>query len=76
VDTKRPIQRINKTRSYFFEIISKVDKPFAIITRGHRESFLNNKQKKVKGRHNKRMRKFKTSSDPTTKGYIQQNWKT
>ena len=28
VETKRTIQRINQTRSWFFEKINKIDKPF------------------------------------------------
>jgi hypothetical protein len=38
VETKRTIQRINQTRSWFFEKINKIDKPLARQTRGHRES--------------------------------------
>ena len=32
VETKRTIQRINKTRSWFFEKINKIDKPLARFT--------------------------------------------
>jgi hypothetical protein len=35
VETKRTIQRINQTRSWFFEKINKIDKPLARLTRGH-----------------------------------------
>jgi hypothetical protein len=42
VETKRTIQRINQTRSWFFEKINKIDKPLARITRGHRDSTLIN----------------------------------
>jgi hypothetical protein len=38
VETRRTIQRINQTRSWFFEKINKIDKPLARLTRGHRES--------------------------------------
>jgi hypothetical protein len=38
LETKRTIQRINKTRSWFFEKINKVDKTLARQTRGHRDS--------------------------------------
>ena len=38
VETKRTIQRINKTRSSFFEKINKIDKPLARLTKGHRNS--------------------------------------
>ena len=45
VDTKRTIQRINQTRSWFFQKINKIDKPLARLTRGHRDSILINKIK-------------------------------
>ena len=43
METKRTIQRINQTRSWFFEKINKIDKPLARLTRGHRDSILINK---------------------------------
>jgi hypothetical protein len=48
VETKRSIQRINQTRSWFFEKINKIDKPLARITRGHRDRILINKIKNEK----------------------------
>jgi hypothetical protein len=36
VETKRTIQRINKTRSLFFEKINKIDKPLDRLNSGHR----------------------------------------
>jgi hypothetical protein len=49
VETKRTIQRINQTNSWFFEKINKIDKPLARLTRGHRDSILINKIKNEKG---------------------------
>jgi hypothetical protein len=49
VKTKRTIQRINQTRSWFFEIINKIDKPLARLTRRHRDSILINKISNEKG---------------------------
>jgi hypothetical protein len=49
VETKRAIQRINHTRSWFFEKINKIDKPLARLTRGHRDSVLTNKIRNKKG---------------------------
>ena len=49
VETKRTIQRINKTRSWFFEKINKIDKPLARLTKGHRESIQINKLRNEKG---------------------------
>jgi hypothetical protein len=43
IETKRTIQRINKTRSWFFEKINKIDKLLARLTRGYRDSIQINK---------------------------------
>jgi hypothetical protein len=43
VVTRKSIQRINQTRSCFFEKINKIDKTLARLTRGHRECILINK---------------------------------
>jgi hypothetical protein len=49
IETKRTIQRINKTRSWFFEKINKIDKPIARLTRGHRDNIQINKIRNEKG---------------------------
>ena len=49
VETKRIVQRINQTRSWFFEKINKIDKSLARITRGHKDNILINKIKNEKG---------------------------
>ena len=49
VEAKRTIQRINQTRSWFFEKINKIDKLLARLTRGHRDSIQINKIRKEKG---------------------------
>ena len=49
VETKRTIQRINRTRSLFFEKINNIDKPFARLNRGHRDSIQINKLRNEKG---------------------------
>jgi ribosomal protein L34E len=49
VETKRTIQRVNKTRSWFFEKINKIDKPLSRLTTGHRNSILINKVRDEKG---------------------------
>jgi hypothetical protein len=43
VETKRTIQRINKTRNWFFEKINKIDKPLARLTIRDRDSIQINK---------------------------------
>ena len=42
-ETKRTIQRINQSRSWFFEKINKIDIPLARLAKGHRNSILINK---------------------------------
>jgi hypothetical protein len=49
VETKRTIQRINKTRNWFFEKINKIDKCLARLSRGHRDSNLINKIRNENG---------------------------
>ena len=49
VETKRTVQKINQTRSWFFEKINKIGKPLARLTRGHRDSNLINKIRNAKG---------------------------
>jgi hypothetical protein len=49
VEIRRTIQRINQTRSWFFEKINKIEKHLARLTRGHRESILINKIRNEKG---------------------------
>ena len=49
VERKRTVQRINQTRSWFFEEINKIDKPLARITRGNRDSIIINKIRNEKG---------------------------
>ena len=50
METRRTIQRINQSRSWFFKKINKIDKPLARLTRGHRESILINKIRNEKGK--------------------------
>jgi hypothetical protein len=45
----RTIQRINQTRSWFFEKKNKIDKPLARLTKGHRDSILIKKIRNEKG---------------------------
>jgi hypothetical protein len=45
----KTIQTINKTRSWFFEKINKIDKPLAKLTKGPRGSIQINKIRNEKG---------------------------
>jgi hypothetical protein len=38
LETKRILQRISKTRSWFFEKINKIDKPLVTLTKSQRDS--------------------------------------
>jgi hypothetical protein len=49
IETKKTIQRINKTKSWFFERINKIDKPLAKLTKQQRGSIQINKIKNEKG---------------------------
>jgi hypothetical protein len=49
VKTKRTIQRINQTRSWFLEKINKISKSLASVTRGHRDCIEINKIRNEKG---------------------------
>ena len=49
VDTKRIIQRINQTRSWFFDKSNNIDKPLAKLTRGYRDSIQIRKNRNEKG---------------------------
>jgi hypothetical protein len=77
IETKKTTQRISKTKSWLFEIINKIDKPLAKLTKGPRGSIQINKIRKEKGDITAETEKLKkkTSSDPTIKVYTQQNWK-
>ena len=75
VETKRTIQRIDKTRSWFIEKINEIDKCLARLTRGHRDSIQINKVRNEKGDRTTDTEEIQKTSDPTTKAYTQQNWK-
>jgi len=49
VETKRTIERINRTKSWFFEKINKIDKPLARLSSDHRECIQINKIRNEKG---------------------------
>jgi len=49
VETKRTIERINRTKSWFFEKINKIDKPLARLNRRHRECVQINKIRNERG---------------------------
>ena len=67
----RTIQRINQTRSWFFEKINKIDKPLARLTRGHRKSILINKIRNAKGDITTDTEEIQNTIRSSTKGSAQ-----
>jgi hypothetical protein len=82
VETRRTFQRINQTRSWFFEKINKIDKPLARLPRGHRDCILINKITNEKGDITTNPEEIQNTIRSfykilySTKLYTQQNWKT
>jgi hypothetical protein len=76
VKTKRTAQRINQTRSWFFDKINKIGKLLARLTRGHWESILFNKIRNEKGDTTTESEEIQNIIRSYYKSYTQQNWKT
>jgi hypothetical protein len=76
VETRRTIQRINQTRSWFFKKINKIDKPLARLTRGHRDRILINKIRNEKRDITTDPEEIQNTIRSFYKGYTQQNWRT
>ena len=49
IETRRTVEQINKTRSWFFERINKIDKPFSSLIKRKREKTQINKIMNEKG---------------------------
>ena len=49
IEVKKTIEEINKTKSWFFENVNKIDKPLARLTRKRRETTQINKIRNEKG---------------------------
>ena len=49
IETKKTIENINETKSWFFEKINKIDKPLARLIKKKRERTLINKIRNEKG---------------------------
>ena len=72
----RTIQRINQTRSWFFEKINKIDKALTRLTIWHRGSILINKIRNEMGEITTDPEEIKNTIRSFYKSYTQQNWKT
>jgi hypothetical protein len=75
VDTRKPIQTIKETKSWFFEKMNKIDKPMENLTKMRREktqiSKIRNKKCKIKTN----TKEIRESSETTLRIYIEINWK-
>jgi hypothetical protein len=49
IETRKTIQRINETKSWFFEKINKIDRPLAILTKMRREKTQISRIRNAKG---------------------------
>ena len=49
IEIQKPIEKINKTKSLFFEKVNKIDKPLARLTKKRREKTKINKIRNEKG---------------------------
>jgi hypothetical protein len=76
VETKRIIQRINQTWSWFFHKMNKIDKILARLTRGHRDSILINNVRNETGDIATEPEEIQSLIRSYYKRYTQQNWKT
>ena len=60
-ETKETIAKINKTKSWFFEMINKIDKPLARLNNKKREKRQINKIRKENGEIQQTAQKYKGS---------------
>ena len=58
IETKHTIEKINKTKSWFFEKINQTDKPLAKLTKKKREKVLINGIRKKEKTKNMRNNKY------------------
>ena len=59
IETRRPVEQINKTRSWFLERINKIDKPLATLIKKKTEKTKINKIMNEKGEITTNTRKYK-----------------
>ena len=61
IETKKTIEKINKTKSWFFEKINKIDKPSARLIKKKRERTQINKIRMKKEKLQQTPQKYKAS---------------
>jgi DNA repair exonuclease SbcCD ATPase subunit len=72
VETKRTIQRIRKTKSWFSEKINKIDNPLAKLTKVHRDD---NKINKIRNEEGEIEKKKETEEIQEIRTYYKtENW--
>ena len=65
-ETQETLQKINKSKSWFFEKINKIDRPLARLIKKKRENNQIDAIKKIKGKSPQIPQKFKPSSENIT----------
>jgi hypothetical protein len=70
LETKNTIQKINETKTWFFENINKIDKPLANLTKMRREKTQVNKIRSKKEEITTPPKKSRKSSETTLGKYI------
>ena len=68
------MQRINKTKSWFYKKINKIDNPLSKLTKKQRKNIQINEIRNEKG--DITQRKSRESSGHTSETWTPQNWKT
>ena len=76
IEMKKTIAKINKTKSWFFEKINKIDKPLARIKKkkGRRHKSIQLEMKKVKSQLT--LQKYKGLQETITNNYMPVKWTT
>jgi hypothetical protein len=72
---QKNIQRINKTKSWFFKKIKKIDKPLTNLTKVWREKTQINKIRNEKGEITTNTKEIQGIIKTTSRTYIPINWK-
>jgi hypothetical protein len=75
IETKKTIQRINETKSWFFEKTNKHGRPLANLTKMRREKTQISRIRNAKGEVKTNTWKSRKSSETTLRTYIQINLK-
>jgi hypothetical protein len=75
IETKKAIQRINETKSWFFEKLNKINRPLANLTKMRKEKTQISKIRNAKGEITTNALESRKSSETILRTYIQINSK-